>query len=123
MVRNVADSLAKIKSDLPVLFNQEVIEKIAIEAGHRWRRGVLDPATTICLFVRQVLAGNVACEQVVQWMNGAFTAQAYCEARKRLPLELFVGLLKHVIAVLRGTNREAGRWRGLRTYLVDSTLR
>src|SRR6266550_8482401 len=63
------------------------VERVCEELGHAWRDRELDPATTVALFVQQVLHGNVACSEVRHLAARAaapaarFTPSAYCQAR------------------------------------------
>jgi len=100
------------------------IERLCEEAGCRPRGdGPLDPATTLALFLRQVLEGNVSCAAVRHLGGQQFTAQAYCSARMRLPLSLVQGLARNAyqkfsVAV---DGQEENRWRGHRVLLIDGS--
>src|SRR5687768_4074556 len=78
------------------------VGRVCRELGHGWRERELDPATTVALFVQQVLHGNCPCSEV-RHLEGAagrgkaFTASAYCQARARLPLAVYQSLLTDVI--------------------------
>lgn len=64
--------------------------------GHRFRRGTLDPVHTIHLFLMQVLHGNTAITHLRHLSPRSFTASAYCQARQRLPVELFRRLVRTI---------------------------
>src|SRR5438132_2966168 len=84
----IARTLARIKSDpLVLLGGAEAVNDHFARAGHLWRERALDPATTLYLFVRQILAGNAAITHVRHLAHLAFAPSSYCEARQRLPLE------------------------------------
>ena len=83
------------------------IEEACRQADHRWRNGVLDPATTIYLFLLQVLHGNTACQHVVHFGGWTFTDSTYCQARKRLPLAVYVWLLEGTAAAMRTASEGA----------------
>src|SRR5688572_5304223 len=97
---SIAASIARIKQDALGALERGVVEEVCTQLGHQWRDRELDPATTVALFVQQVLHGNVACSEVRHLAgaagNGGFTASAYCQARARLPLEVVQGLLTRV---------------------------
>ena len=94
---SIAGSIARIKQDALGALDRGVIEGVCAEFGHAWRDRELDPATTIALFVQQVLHGNVACSEVRHLTAGkTFTPSAYCQARARLPLAVVQSLLKRV---------------------------
>src|SRR5437016_12625311 len=78
---SIAASIARIKQDALGALDRGVIEKVCAEFGRAWRERELDPATTVALFVQQVLHGNVACSEVRHLAAGAsktFTPSAYC---------------------------------------------
>src|SRR5439155_26965895 len=86
---SIAASIARIKQDALGALGRGVIEKVCAEFGHAWRDRELDPATTIALFVQQVINGNVTCSEVRHLAVSAsktFTTSEYCQARARLPL-------------------------------------
>jgi hypothetical protein len=95
---SIAASIARIKQDALGALNRGVIERVCAEFGHAWRDRELDPATTIALFVQQVLHGNVACSEVrhLAAAGKTFTPSAYCQARARLPLGVVQSLLTRV---------------------------
>jgi hypothetical protein len=69
----------------------------------------------------QILHGNTACTALSRLAGLPFSAAAYCKARKRLPLELFEGLLERVCDALDPEVRTTGRWRGHRTWHLDGS--
>src|SRR3954463_10608780 len=81
--------LGRLRQDISADLAKETIEEACRQANYSWRKRVLDPATTIYLFLLQVLHGNTACTHVVHFGNWSFTDSAYCQARKRLPLAVF----------------------------------
>jgi len=113
---SIARSIARIKQDALGALGRGVIEKVCAEFGHAWRDRELDPATTIALFVQQVLHGNVACSEVRHLAAGAsktFTPSAYCQARARLPLGVVQSLLTRVCdAALVATRQPDHLWLG-----------
>jgi hypothetical protein len=121
MVRNVADALGRIKSELKDLLGCELIERICREEGHVWRECVLGPVQTIWLFVLQVVNGNTACSHVPHLGDLLVTASAYCKARARLPLSVITRLFEEVTARLWDDARAVGTWFGHRTFLIDGS--
>jgi hypothetical protein len=69
----------------------------------------------------QILHGNTACQHVVHFGGGTFTANAYSQARKRLPLRVYHRLLEQVAAATRKTTETASRWFGHRVWAVDGS--
>lgn len=90
---SISKALERIKRDVANALSPGAIRAASRQAGHAWRERLLDPVTTVHLFLLQVLHGNAACAHVAHWAGKAFTAEAYCQARSRLPLALFERLL------------------------------
>src|SRR5262249_52851854 len=84
-------------------------------------RRVLDPATTISLFLSQVLHGNTACWHVVHFGGWSFTDSASCQARKRLSLAVFHALLETIAATSSAATAGPSRWLAHRVWLVDGS--
>ncbi len=89
MVISILRALAQIKTDVAVHLQAATVERLCRELGHRWRDRILTPVVTVHAFLLQVLHGNTACDHVPHLMGGGFTGEAYGQARRRLPLELF----------------------------------
>jgi hypothetical protein len=91
MARHLRAAMARVKvqiqSRLPV-----DVQSIAHDCGHVWRESKLTPAVTVWLFMLQILNGNTAITALRLLGGIATAASSYCEARKRLPLELFTRL-------------------------------
>jgi hypothetical protein len=121
MFQRVRAALLHIQKDLAHVLDGNQIVAVCHEAGYRFRRRVLDPITTIHLFVIQILNGNFAVARLQEFTAEIFTEAAYCNARIRLPLKVLQLLLERVGAALRPTLDDAGRWRGHRTFHVDGS--
>src|SRR6202022_2090402 len=93
--------LGRLRQDIAAGLSRETIDEGCRQVKHPWRRRLLDPATTVYLFLLQVLHGNTACQHVVHCGQWSFTDSAYCQARKRLPLALFHWLLESTAAAFR----------------------
>ena len=102
----IIPALARLRQDVAAILTPEAIRDACRRAGHSWRDRLLDPVATVSLFLLQVLHGNTACQHVVQFGRWAFTASAYCKARKRLPLAVLQALVAMVAAKLRETSRQ-----------------
>ncbi len=126
---SVADALRRIKDNPLGIVDRVMIERACREHNYDWRDRELTPATTIALFLQQVVRGNVPCGEVrhiAATMDElpcrSFTAQAYCDARARLPLAVYQTLLGELHAGLTAPLSEAQhRWRGHRTFHVDGS--
>ena len=122
MARSILAALQQIKSDLAQFLSPSLIQNACHTIGHVWRERLLNPATTVHLFVLQILHGNTACAHVPRLGDVACTGDAYIQARRRLPLQLLHDLtraLSHFLGA--GPEVDDGRWRGHRTFLVDGS--
>ena len=121
MVTSILAALSRIKADVAVYLQAAAIERLCRELGHSWRERILTPAVTIQAFLLQLLHQNTACDHVPHLMKGGFTAEAYCQARKRLPLALFNRLVSSVIDALGTCRDRAALWCGHRVWLLDGS--
>jgi hypothetical protein len=105
------------------------VNQLARAAGHTFRDTELTPGNTLGLFLRQVACGNVACAAVRHLAGGDFSDSAWCQARKRLPIDLIRRahelLVEQARRELDATDDVGGdcgyRWRGHRVHVVDGT--
>jgi hypothetical protein len=119
---SIASSLQRIKDNPLELLDRELIERVCRECNYTWRDRELDPATTVALFMQQILRGNIPCSEVRHLAQGTFTAQAYCDARSRLPLAVCQTLLYEVYQrVMPQTHRREYLWFGHRTFHIDGS--
>lgn len=118
---SIASASSRIKGQLDEHLSTDKIIDACRMVDHQWRDRQLGPATTLRLFVIQVLHGNVACRALRHL--GAMTASptAYCKARMRLPIDVFIALCAMLIESLRQTTDDFCRWRGHRVWMVDGT--
>src|SRR4029078_225097 len=96
MPLTLMDVVRRIRDDVAVLLESESLRQLCRDNGHRWRQRLLDPVTTIHLFVLQVLHGNTACAHLPHLSGLSFTESAYCQARSRLPLAVLRAVLRRV---------------------------
>jgi hypothetical protein len=121
MALNIPEIIRRFKADVATALSAETIVNICCDLGHTWRDRVLDPVTTVHVFLLQILHGNTACSAMSRLAGVAFTASAYCAARSRLPLALFEKLLQGVCDALRTDLQDTCRWRGHRTWSIDGS--
>ncbi len=158
MVGSIVATLNAIKLRPMEALGKRSIDKACAAVGHCWRQGPLNPAITIALFLEQVARGNVACSEVRHIAacgkdnecdeddtdnSSQFTASAYCQARQRLPLQVFKSLARGVCDELaaeaqvtrKGSGKASSnadacdahdcaldyRWHGHRTFHVDAS--
>jgi len=121
MINRVSAALRRIQSDLAQVLDPEQITEACSEFGYRFRKRVLDPTTTIHLFVTQILNGNFAVARLEEFTDKQFSEAAYCNARGRLPLQVLQTLLKRVGSALQPIMNETGCWRKHRTFHIDGS--
>lgn len=121
MALNISEIVRQFKADVAQALAPETIRLICGYLGHCWRDRVLDPVTTVQVFLLQILHGNTACTALSRLAGVPFTAAAYCRARARLPLALFEDLLERICDALFPELQETGRWRGHRTWTLDGS--
>ena len=119
---SIAAALNVIKDDVFQLLDADAIDALCREHHHVWRDRKLPPATTLGLFLQQILQGNCPCSEVRHLGEQAFTGSAYCQARSHLPLSVCQSLLSTVIdAALPAAGEEEHRWFGHRTFHIDGS--
>jgi hypothetical protein len=130
MAATISAPLARIKSELDQYVPPALIQDACRAAGHTWRERKLGPATTVHLFLLQLLA-RVALAGVRHVAGGlAVSAQALCKAKARLPRAVLERLITAVCSCDHDSQGEGhgagdgvgegeGRWRGLRVRIVD----
>lgn len=121
MFQHVDAALRRIQREVAQVLDADHISAVCREVGYRFRQRVLDPVTTIHLFVIQILNGNFAIARLKDFTDRVFSEAAYCKARCRLPLKVLQMLLERVGTALRPTLDNHGRWRGHRTFHVDGS--
>jgi hypothetical protein len=118
----VASTLARIKSDpLAALGGKERVNKYFADAGHVWQDRKLGPATTLSLFILQVLHFNTAISHLRHLSGLMFCESSYCVARVRLPVVAVAGLIDTICSECRRCSEDAGLWFGRRVFLADAT--
>jgi hypothetical protein len=114
--------LAQIKNELTKYLQSDTVEQVFRDSGMSWRNRVLDPLTTLRLFVLQILHGNTAINHLRHFHSRPFTDSAYCQARMRLPLDALQQLLRKLVSALQPLmDDDDGRWLGHRTFHIDGS--
>ena len=121
MAYTISKIVSQFKADVGKALSAETIVKICGYLGHAWRERVLDPVTTVHVFLVQILHGNTACTALSRLTGVSFTGAAYCAARLRLPLALFEDLLERVCEALYPELQKIGRWQGHRIWCMDGS--
>jgi hypothetical protein len=98
------------------------------DEGLNSRERVYSVRRTFFGFLSQVLKPDTSCREIVRQIQALFALQdqgsvdentsAYCQARKRLPLDR---LCRVRVGVAAAGERMAQRWHGLRPKLIDGT--
>jgi hypothetical protein len=121
---SIVQQVGAIKQDPSRLLDARRIMELCRASDYQPEAdGKLDPVTMISLFMRQIAAGNVSCDQVRLMGDDAFTASGYCQARMRLPLKVIQGLARDTYEKIADPiDRESQhRWRGHRVLLMDAS--
>ena len=121
MALTIPQIVRQFKANVAKAIAAETIARICGYLNYVCRERVLGPATTVHVFLLQILHGNTACAALPRLAGISFSAAAYCEARKRLPLALFQDLLERVCDALFPEVQTTGRWRGHRTWTLDGS--
>jgi len=114
----ITEAIAQIKSDVAHLLKPDFIQNICRRVGQILSERLLDPVTTVHLFMLQVLHGNTACAHVPHLGGVHCTGEAYNQARSRLP-----PVLRSLLSSLAKSwpISQDGLWRGHRTLLIDGS--
>lgn len=113
--------LKRLRQDVARRLEPESIHSVCHSVGHCWRESPLNPAAILHWFVTQILHGNTSLQHVSLLGGRLFTDSAYCQARARLPLAVFRGVLRNLIKAVVPDTQAEGTWRGHRTWLIDGS--
>jgi len=115
-------ALEQIKRDPLRAVDPDLVCQVSRRFGHVWRNRQLPPPDTIGLFIQQVLQGNLCCNGVRHIAKKPITGSAWCQARYRLPLEVYRALPREVYQKARIRDRHKDYlWHGHRTFHIDGT--
>jgi hypothetical protein len=112
--------LDRLRQDLADDLTPDAIKLACNEEKYSWRERLLNPVTTVYLFILQILHGNTACQHAVHFGGWNFTDSASGAARKRLPLGVLHRLMGRVAQTCR-TAGDASTWFGHRVWLLDGS--
>jgi hypothetical protein len=113
--------LGRLRQDLAAELSANAIKEACKEEKYSWRDRILNPVTTVYLYILQILHGNTACSHGVHFGQWNFTDSAYCAARKRLPLGVLRRLAARIAERVRTTTTAASTWHGHRVWLLDGS--
>lgn len=120
MSLRIVDAVAAVKRTVANHLTPRAIEQACHSERYRWRQRELGPTRTIHGFITQILHGNTACSHTVRLAGFDCSAEAYCQARARLPLAVYQRLLEASSQTAR-FDSDVPRWHGHRTFLVDGS--
>jgi DDE family transposase len=119
---SLSAALEQIKDNPLGILARVNVEQACRDNDYRWRERRLDPATTLALFVQQILHANAPCSEVRHLAGQSFSPQAYCQARARLPLSVYQSLLMELAEQVNASCSDAThRWHGHRTFHIDGS--
>ncbi|HOW73049.1 MAG TPA: IS4 family transposase [Phycisphaerae bacterium] len=117
---------------LAAALSPENVESRCRSVGYRWRRSFWSPSITLVTFILQVLSAEKTLRAAVAGLLTRLVAQgwqslpsadpaAYCQARQRLPGQVFTGLLAQTASRIRAEVKTEHRWLGHRVWIVDGS--
>lgn len=119
---SIVDAALRIKQDPSRLIDPEVVADACARTNHAWRDRVLSPAVTLDLFAEQIARGNTPIAHMVRLHQAGFSESAYCQARQRIPVDVFRAAVRLGTDRLIGQTAEpAGTWKGHPTLIADGT--
>jgi hypothetical protein len=119
---SIDEALRELKRDPLQALPAAWVYTICRDLKHVWRERELPPPKTVGLFIQQVLQANTSCQAVRHLGQVAVSASAWCQARARLPLELYRRVLGKLYQTARARDHSPEyRWHGHRTFLLDGT--
>ena len=121
MLPRIVTILGRLKQDLAAELSPVAIEQACKQEKYSWRKRLLDPVTTLYLFILQILHGNTACSHTVHFGRWNFTDSAYCAARKRLPLGVIRRLAARIAERVRKSTTAKATWHNHRVWLLDGS--
>lgn len=119
---SIRAAVGQVKSGAGQVIDADTVVGLCRLTGHRWRRrGQLQPATTLSLFITQILHGNVAINHLRHLAGMTCSASAYCQARMRLSLALIEAVMQTVGNDLVEASANVGRCCGHRIWHIDGS--
>jgi hypothetical protein len=119
LTQSLSKAVSELKNNWLKIVSREEITSACRSHGLNWRQRLLDPVTTIELFMLQILYGNTSITSLRYFTKRGFSAAAYCKARIRIPLIVLKTLLEKMSLSIRDSSEEA--WYGRRLFLVDGS--
>jgi hypothetical protein len=118
----IASTLGRIKTDpLACLGGAARVNQLFAQAGHRWRKCLWDPATTLGMFVLQVLHENTAITDLRLLGGPDVKESTYCDARMRLPVAAVARVVEGLCGDCSRCMQQSRSWLGRRVFVADAT--
>ena len=120
---SIGFAVEQIKKNPAQLLDRLPVREVCFQLGVSFRDRCLDPATTVALFIKQIIDGNSSCARVRHRGDCRFSAQAYCKARQRLSLAVLQALCRRVCDEARDTHASEPGYLFLthRVFVVDGS--
>lgn len=121
-----------VNSLLGTAFSPKAIEAACRAFGYVWRESFWNPTTTLLAFLLQVLSAEKTLRAAVADLLSQLAAlgredlpsgdpTAYCQARQRLPIEVPIAMLGHIVEQIKPLPRNTVTWLGRRVWIADGT--
>ena len=120
-MRSISEVVSHFKQNWIAELSDGNIKQACIESGMSWISSLLNPVTTIQIFLLQILFGNTACSHMPRLTGMCFTAAGYCKARLRIKLDVFELLLKRCVDRIQHSTLDSGKWLGHRVFIIDGS--
>ena len=119
----IASTLARIQSDpLDCLGGKDNVNELFAKAGHVWRKCLWDPATTLGVFIVQVLNQNAAIAELPHLLtNIDLKGSTYCDARMRLPARGVAQVVESICGDHSKNDDQSRTWLGHSVFVADAT--
>lgn len=113
-----------------LLTGPEMLEQVELLLPEH-RERLFPPTEVLSMYLAQAMSVDRSCQRVVnesaiKRLAGGLPCcsthtGAYCRARKRLPVEMVSGLVRHTGELMAGQTPEGWHWRGRPVRMVDGT--
>ncbi|HWH70589.1 MAG TPA: IS4 family transposase [Candidatus Sulfotelmatobacter sp.] len=118
MASSIAQLPLSLKQKAAAFLNPVFIATVARPLGFTWRNTPLALPHLVAFFARQILGGNLSMPELARRAGSAFTPEAFCIARGKLPITLLRHLLQRIG---EAAGAAEGRWKGHRLWHMDGT--
>lgn len=116
---------------IKAVLSRELVERALNTIDGRWKNRIYTPLVTLWVFLRQVVSADQSCRAAVARLMVHRTARglstcsprtgAYCQARKRLPVEFFATIARGVGEQLERQTQGKWLWKGHDVFMFDGT--